>query len=110
VHGKNSWQFEKSVPVSLGAGSKVIFRQEIYLHLGPGEYSFEIGLASVSELDWKNRKFISHEEWASLYITECVVTNVGQLSVGFAHKNNIFVLTHHGVADLPGEISTWVTK
>lgn len=110
VHGKNSWQFENDVPVSLGRGSKVVCRQEIYLHLGPGEYSFEIGLASVSESDWKNRKYISHEEWGSLYITECVVTNVGQLSVGFACKDNVFVLTHHGVADLPGEISTGVTK
>lgn len=110
VHGKNSWQFENDVPVSLEGGSKVVCRQEIDLYLGPGEYSFEIGLASVSESVWKHRKHISHEEWASLYITECVVTNVGQLSVGFAFKNNIFVLTHHGMADLPGEISTWVTK
>jgi lipopolysaccharide transport system ATP-binding protein len=108
VHRKNSWQFENEVPTSPEGGSKVICRQEIYLNLGPGEYSFEIGLASVSESDWKNRSRISHGEWASLYATECVVTNAGHLSIGFACRDNVFVLTHHGVADLPGKMSTRV--
>jgi lipopolysaccharide transport system ATP-binding protein len=110
VHGKNGWQFPNDIPVSLGAGSKVVCRHEVHLNLGPGEYSFEVGLVSVSESDWKNRKSISHEEWASLHYTECHVTKAGQMSVGFAHDHDILTLTHHGVADLPGDLLTMVTR
>ena len=106
VHGKNAWQYDNDVPLGLGAGSRVVCRQEIALQLGPGEYTFEIGLAAVAQSEWERRQFISHEEWASRYSTVCVVTNAGQLSVGFAMKNGIPVLTHHGVADLPGTILT----
>jgi lipopolysaccharide transport system ATP-binding protein len=110
VHGKNAWQYDNDVPLGLGAGSRVVCRQEITLQLGPGEYTFELGLAAVTQSDWERRRLISHDEWASRYLTVCVVTNAGQLSVGLAIKNGIPVLTHHGVADLPGRILTRVLK
>lgn len=110
VHGKNSWQFENEVPSNLGKGSKILCRQEVELKLGPGEYGFEVGLAAVTEADWQDRQSISHEKWASRYATVCVVTDAGYFSVGFAMKNKIPVLTHHGIADLPGSIVTTVYK
>jgi lipopolysaccharide transport system ATP-binding protein len=110
VHGKNSWQYEDDVPSSLGPGSKILCTQEVDLNLGPGEYGFEVGLAAVSESDWIDRESISHEKWASRYATVCVVTDAGYFSVGFAMKNRISVLTHHGIADLPGKITTTVSK
>lgn len=110
VHGKNAWQYDNDVPTGLGAGSRVVCRQEIALQLGPGEYTFELGLAATTQSDWERRSLISHDEWASRYLTVCVVTNAGQLSVGFAIQNGISVLTHHGVADLPGRILTRVLK
>ncbi len=106
AHGKNSWQYEVDLPVGLKAGIKIVCRQEVALQLGIGEYSFEVGLAAVSEHDWNNRKSISHEEWATRYTTLCVVADAGQFSVGFVIKDGISFLTHHGVADLPGKIST----
>ncbi|MCD2450813.1 ABC transporter ATP-binding protein [Methylicorpusculum oleiharenae] len=110
VHGKNAWQYENDVPLGLGAGSRIFCRQEIALQLGPGEYTFEIGLAAVTQSDWERRLLISHEEWAASYSTVCVVPNAGQFSVGLAIKNGIQVLTHHGVADLPGTILTKALK
>jgi lipopolysaccharide transport system ATP-binding protein len=110
VHGKNAWQYDEDVPSGLGAGSRVICRQEIALRLGPGEYTFELGLASVTQSEWARRRFVSHDEWASRYLTVCVVTNAGQLSVGLSMKNGISVLTHHGAADLPGRMLTRVMK
>lgn len=110
VYGKNTWQSDNDVPVCLGANSKVICRHEVFLNLAPGEYSFEFGLVSVSELDWENRKYISHEQFDFIYVRECEVTNLGPLSIGFACRNNTYVLTHHGVADLPGEFITEVRK
>lgn len=110
VHGKNSWQYEDDVPSNLGPGSKILCRQEVDLNLGPGEYGFEVGLAGVTESDWMERESISHEKWASRYATVCVVTDVGYFSVGFAMKNKIAILTHHGIADMPGRIVTTVSK
>lgn len=110
VHGKNAWQYDEDVPSGLEAGNRVVCRQEIVLRLGLGEYTFELGLASVTQSEWARRRFISHEEWASRYLTVCVVTNAGQLSVGLAMEKGISVLTHHGVADLPGRMLTRVLK
>ncbi len=108
VHGKNAWQCDNDIPLELGAGRRIVCRQEIALKLGPGEYTFELGLASVTRKQWERRQFISHEEWASFYLTENVITNAGQFSIGYAMKNGVPILTHHGVADLPGVISTRV--
>jgi lipopolysaccharide transport system ATP-binding protein len=110
VHGKNSWQFENDVPESLGAGSKVVCRHEIKLDIGPGEYLFEIGLVSVPNNIWADREEISYEEMQVSSVRICHIADVGSFSVGFAMKNGIPVLTHHGVADLPGKILTGVLK
>ncbi len=48
VHGKNSWQYEDEAPLRFGAVGRLICRQEIQLDLAPGEYTFEVGLACVS--------------------------------------------------------------
>ena len=108
VHGKNAWQYDNDQALGLSIGRRVLCRQEIALQLGPGEYTFEFGLASITQAQWDRRRSISHEEWGALYLTECVVTNAGQFSIGYAMKNGVAVLTHHGVADLPGRIQTKV--
>jgi lipopolysaccharide transport system ATP-binding protein len=105
VHGKNSWQYDDEAPLRLGSGSKLICQQEIQLGLGPGEYTFEVGLACVSMTDWKNREYISHEEFSIRHERLCHIYNVGQFSVGLALKGGLAVLTHHGVADLQGKIT-----
>lgn len=110
VHGKNAWQYYEEAPSRLDTGSLVVCKQEIALQLGPGEYTFEIGLAAVTLSEWERRRSISHEEWAASYTTVCVITCAGSFSVGLAMKNGIPVLTHHGVADLPGRIVTRVLK
>lgn len=112
VHGKNSWQYDEDVPSSKGAGSKVSCRQEVSLDLGPGEYVFEVGLASVAMKMWQNREHISHEEMSSNHIRICHIANVGSFSIRLAEKNGISVLTHHGIANLPGKlkITTFVNQ
>lgn len=104
VHGKNSWQFENDSPVSQGAGSKIRCRQDIKLDLGPGEYLFEVGLASISREIWVQREVVSHEEMSANTVRNCHVVNVGLFSISLAVKNGISALTHHGVANLPGKM------
>jgi lipopolysaccharide transport system ATP-binding protein len=104
VHGKNNWQFDSDVPVNLAQGTKILCKHEIKLDLGPGEYTFEIGLATVSARDWKNRLSISHEDMESREFRICHIADAGSFSIGLAVKNMIPILLHHGVADLPGEM------
>lgn len=108
VHGKNSWQDETDSPMVLGSGTKVSCRQEVALQLGVGDYTFDVGLVVVSREDWNNRRTLSHDDWESRHSTVCVVTDVAQFSVGLAVRNGTAVLTHHGVADLPGKFATKV--
>lgn len=108
VCGKNGWQYDDDVPLSLGTGSKVICRQEIKLDIAPGDYVFEVGLVAVSPTEWKNRAHISHDETALYHLRVCHIANAGSFSVGLALKDGVLVLTHHGVANLEGRINTMV--
>lgn len=105
MHGKNSWQYEATVPSSLGAGSKIVCRHEIKLDIAHGDYVFEIGLASIASNIWKRREQVSHEEMSVKHVRNCHIANVGSFSVGMAYKDNISVLSHHGIANLPGSMS-----
>ena len=69
---------------------------------GARRVCFWVGLASVSLTDWKNREFISHEDFASRHKRVCIVPSAGAFSVGFALRNGISMLTHYGIANLPG--------
>jgi len=110
VYGKNSWQFENNVPSSRGKGSKITCRQEVRLDIGPGEYVIEVGLSSIASELWADRARISHEEFASRELRHCHVPNAGSFSVGLATKNGIPILTHHGIANLPGNLTINVER
>jgi lipopolysaccharide transport system ATP-binding protein len=104
VYGKNSWQYDEDVQTSFGLGSRVVCQQEVVLNLAQGRYVIEVGLASVPMVDWANRANISHEATLSCIHRICHLANVGLFSVGLAVKNGVSVLTHHGVANLPGTL------
>ncbi|WP_233862479.1 ABC transporter ATP-binding protein [Paraburkholderia adhaesiva] len=105
VHGKNSWQFDKDVPSVSGSGSRVLCRHEVRLDIGLGEYIFEVGLASISHRTWTNRENISYERMSSEIRRHCHIPDSGSFSVGFAMKNGVSILTHHGMANLRGDMT-----
>jgi lipopolysaccharide transport system ATP-binding protein len=105
VHGINSWQYHGNVPPSGGPRSRVVCRQEVVLDLAQGTYTVEVGLAGVSMRDWRNREHISHEESSSKFTRICHVPNLGPFTIGLALRNGVSVLTHHGIARLPGTLT-----
>lgn len=105
VHGKNSWQFPNDVPQGLPAGTRVVCRHEIKLDLGLGEYIFEVGFACVSVQTWAERRQLSHDVMSTRHTRLCHVPDAGTFSIGLAIKDDVAILTHHGVADLPGSMS-----
>jgi lipopolysaccharide transport system ATP-binding protein len=104
VYGKNSWQYDNDVPATYGPGSRILCRHEIKLDLGLGEYLFEVGCASLSPAVWAARERTSHEKMTAESLRHCHVPGAGSFSVGLAMKNGVSVLTHHGVANLPGDL------
>ncbi|MBD1876538.1 ABC transporter ATP-binding protein [Nodosilinea sp. FACHB-131] len=108
VHGKNSWQFSHDVPKNLSAGSKILCQHRILLNLQPGEYTFEVALASLENFWWQKREHVSHEEISSHFCHLCSLSDVGSFTVGLAAQNGVSVLTHHGIADLPGDMKSSV--
>jgi lipopolysaccharide transport system ATP-binding protein len=108
VHGKNSWQYEGEFAIQIEPGKKLICQQEIQFNLGLGEYTFEIGLACIAMADWKNRRHISHDEFSTRHERICHIPNAGHFSIGLALKDDVAVLMHHGIADLPGKITKTV--
>jgi lipopolysaccharide transport system ATP-binding protein len=105
VHGKNSWQFQNDVPQGLVAGSRILCRHDIRLDIGLGEYVFEVGLASISNESWNDRKNISHDEMTARNVRHCHLPDAGSFSVGLAIKDGVAALTHHGAANLPGNLT-----
>lgn len=105
IHGKNSWQYDKDIPSICSAGSRVLCRHEIRLDIGLGEYIFEVGIASISHETWADREHISHEKMSTESIRHCHIPAAGSFSVGFAMRNGVSVLTHHGAADLHGDMT-----
>jgi lipopolysaccharide transport system ATP-binding protein len=106
VHGKNSWQFESTMPSSLEVADRIICRHEVSLSLGLGDYIYEVGLSMVPLQLWQNRDRVSHEEMTASEHRICHVPDAGMFSISIALKDQVPKLTHHGVADLEGGL--WV--
>jgi lipopolysaccharide transport system ATP-binding protein len=104
VHGKNNWNFDVDCPTGLSSNSKVICQQEIKLNLQPGEYIFETAMATIESSWWHQRNHISYQEMAARVNRLCYVPNAGSFAIELAVKNGVSILTHHGIADLPGNI------
>ncbi len=105
VHGKNSWQTGNACPVIIKGGSKIVCQQHITLDLQPGEYIFEVGLASLKATLWQRRNEISHEEISPHFYRLCYVPDAGAFSIELAIQNNVSILTHHGIANLSGDLN-----
>ena len=107
VHGKNAWQTCENLPENLEPGTKLACEQEMILDLRTGEYTFEIGLVSLSKSLWHQRTRISHKEMSAKRIRICHISNAGSFTIGVKIQNNVEFLPHYGLANLPGKIKMY---
>lgn len=105
VHGKGSMEYGPAAPEQLPAGTVIRCRQDIKLGLAIGEYTFELGLATINPSIYQNRSNLGHEELHSHVMRICHVPNVSVLNIALRRYHAGSQLTHHGVADLPGAFS-----
>jgi len=102
VHGKGSLEYSVETPQYLPAGTLVRCRQSIELKLELGEYSFELGLATIDAETYRGMANFNHERIFSHISRLCHLPKAGVIAVGWRSVHNGAALTHHGVADLPG--------
>jgi lipopolysaccharide transport system ATP-binding protein len=108
VHGKNNLRQDVPLPHILHAGSKIRFRQEIKLDLQSGEYTFEVGLVSMSWEDYQRRNFFAPEELRAHFTRICHIPNIGPLSIALPRENGVPYATHSGVANLDGSTKVYL--
>lgn len=102
VHGKNSLQYNDiNIPRCIKKGEHIIFKQEIDLNLQEGDYTFEIGIASMTNETYENKGLISHHELDHLTQRHCHISCVGNFSIILNSNGENNQLWHHGIADLP---------
>jgi lipopolysaccharide transport system ATP-binding protein len=103
VHGKNSLQYDVQLPARGQRGQLLHFRQDIRLDVAGGEYTFDVGLASITHADFVQRAVFSVVELYGRVRRICHLTRVGSFAVIYRNDHGRVVQAmHHGVADLAG--------
>ncbi len=103
IHGKNTLQHETEVPKSVTKGTRLRFRQEVVLDILIGEYTFDVGLATISRDDFENRASYSQRELNDKVMRVCHPSTIGAFTVVLSRDGNPGQLLHHGLANLPGQ-------
>jgi lipopolysaccharide transport system ATP-binding protein len=103
VHGKSTLEYGTDVPTFVRQGARLRFRQDVTLEIAVAEYTlYEIGLASISRLDYERRALYPYTELSSKRIRVCHLPDVCRFAVVFRTSAAPVQLLHHGVANLPG--------
>lgn len=105
AHGKSTLEYGSEIPAGHRSGKKLRFRHEIQMELAVGEYTFEVGCASISRQDLSVAAELSYQELNARCHRHCHVTGLGPLEIHFRHTGRPVQLLHHGIANLPGAIT-----
>ena len=103
VHGKNTLEYGADVPMRVTQQRRLRFRQDIALEVAVGEYTFEVGLATLSRSDYESRGLYTYATLSANILRLCHLPAVGQFAVTFRHCGTPVQLLHHGMANLPGQ-------
>ncbi|WP_441229156.1 ABC transporter ATP-binding protein [Tardiphaga sp. 215_C5_N2_1] len=102
VHGKGALEHYVNAPSHLPKGTVIRCRQTIELKLELGEYTFEVGLATIDGATYDRVSELNHEGIFSHIERLCHMPRAGVLAIGWRPAHDGPPLTHHGIADLPG--------
>jgi len=81
VHGKNSLHYMLKAPLITQKGSRVRFRQTIQLDIAAGEYTFMIGFATISPMDYRHATEMYFSQLSCKIKDILGVCQVGTISV-----------------------------
>jgi ABC-type polysaccharide/polyol phosphate transport system ATPase subunit len=110
VHGKNSLQFDLSLPTRVEKGNLVRFHQQITLNLCAGEYLYEFGLVEISPSLYDKRSFLPYQALLEGIHRLCQVPQSGSLTVFDRLEGTPAAYMHYGLCDLPGHMEFQITS
>lgn len=103
IHGKNSIQYLLTAPSHTPIGTRIRFRQTMELGIAPGEYAFQVALATMLAQDYAKITQMEHIELTDKIETILRVRQAGTLII--SEKKQGIKLPFHGYVDLKGEFS-----
>jgi lipopolysaccharide transport system ATP-binding protein len=101
IHGKNSLQYLVKAPRFTRKGTRVRFRQTIHLNVAAGEYSFQVGLATINAEDYARVTVMDSSQLNEKLRAVLRVRQIGIISVSM--RNDGLSIPFHGYADLQGD-------
>ena len=105
VHGKDSIQMKTEIPDQVISGTILKCLQRVKLDLEVGEYTVEIGAATMLRSDYDMRMYVSQEEINSNMERLTNILNAGRIAVSERKIGAPAKILFHGCCDLQGDIS-----
>jgi len=109
LHGKSSIQTGMIDVLSAPPNSKVRFEHRIVLSIAPGEYTFDIGMSSVSKKTIEALDRLTSEEIDELKIRLVQAPRVASFTIIPDSSGQSQLTPVHGWVDLPTEIRTSIS-
>jgi ABC-type polysaccharide/polyol phosphate transport system ATPase subunit len=110
IHGKTTLEYGSEVPTFLQKGTKVRFHNMIHMDISIGEYTFEVGFSTISHVDYQHRQSLSHPDLYARLVRVCNLVGLGPFIVIFRKHGIPVQLMHHGLANLPGTSTVFVSN
>ena len=110
VHGKDNLQLDCNVPHSVPKGSHIFILQRMKMDLGIGDYTFDLGIATMTYNDYEKRPYRNQEEVNETMERLATIAHVGNFSIHTKPVGEPMQLMFHGCADLPGDMEIIVRR
>jgi lipopolysaccharide transport system ATP-binding protein len=108
VHGKTTLEYGSEVPTFLQKGTRIRFHNIIHMDISIGEYTFGIGLSTISHADYQQRQILSHPDLYARLVRLCNLVDLGPFIIIFRKHGVPVQLMHHGLANLPGTSTVFI--
>ncbi len=101
IHGKSSLQHRIKAPGTVSKGTRVRFRQTLHLDLESGEYSFQVGLGTISADDYTHVHEMDNVQLKTKFRIILRVRQAGIITI-YMNKDEVSP-PFYGLADLKGD-------
>lgn len=104
VHGKNSLHYDDLLlPTYVNNNHKIRFRFDLRLDIAPGDYTIDVGLATMHKKDYAERSITSPAQFQAKTLRLCNLS--GAISFTVIHRpimDNCYGSLHAGMCNLKG--------
>jgi len=110
IHGKTTLEYGSDIPTFLQEGTKIRFHNVIHMDIATGEYTFDVGLSTISYADYQQRQLLSHPDLYARLVRVCNLVGLGPFMIIFRKHGIPVQLMHHGLVNLPGSSTVFVSN